>query len=66
MRKEAGFEVVDHIIVGYKADGSAKEIFKSKSFLSDVLADDIVNTLDGYTKECNINGENVTISVKKV
>ena len=66
MRKEAGFEVVDHIIVGYKADGSAKEIFKSKSFLNDVLADDIVDTLDGYTKECNINGENVTISVKKV
>ena len=66
MRKEAGFEVVDHIIVGYKAEGTAKEIFESKSFLGDVLADNCVDTLDGFTKECNINGENVTISVKKV
>ena len=32
----------------------------------EVLADDIVlGSVDGYTKEWNINGENVTLGVKK-
>ena len=33
---------------------------------SDVLAEDVVDSLDGFTKEFDINGEKVTLSVKKV
>lgn len=28
MRKEAGFEVTDHILVGYKAEGVALQVFE--------------------------------------
>ena len=66
MRKEAGFEVTDHIVVGYKASGEAKRIFERAEFLKDVLADGICNTIDGFAKDCDINGETVTISVKRV
>ena len=67
MRKEAGFEVVDHIVVGYEADGdSARVLENDKSIVSDVLCDKLVKgTLDGYTKEWDINGEKVTLAVKK-
>ena len=66
MRKEAGFEVTDHIVVGYKATGDAKKIFDRADFLKDVLADSISTTIDGFAKDCDINGETVTISVKRV
>ncbi|MEG2453488.1 MAG: DUF5915 domain-containing protein, partial [Clostridia bacterium] len=67
MRKEADFEVVDHIVVGYKAEGlCAKVIRGNKNILSDVLATDIVEVIDGYTKEWNINGEDLTLSVKRI
>ncbi|MBR4800708.1 MAG: isoleucine--tRNA ligase [Clostridia bacterium] len=66
LRKEAGFEVTDHIIVGYKAEGLAKQVLENANFLGDVLADGITTTLDGYTKELDINGYNTIISVKKV
>ena len=67
MRKEAGFEVVDHIIVGYVGEGKAVEVLKNdKSILSGVLADELVNAIDGYSKEWDINGENITLSVKKI
>ena len=67
MRKEAGFEVVDHIVVGYVGEGKAVEVLKNdKSILSGVLADELVNAIDGYSKEWDINGENITLSVKKI
>ncbi len=66
MRKDAGFEVVDHIVVGYKADGLAKEILDKKDYLSDVLAEDAVTIIDGYEKDWDINGHKVVLSVKKV
>lgn len=66
MRKEAGFEVVDHIVIGYKADGIiAKVLEQDKTVLSDTLADAISVNLDGFIKEWDINGEAVTLSVKK-
>ncbi len=65
MRKEAGFEVTDHIVVGYNAEGVAKKVLDSGSFRSDVLCDAVTESLDGYTKEWDINGDNVTISVSK-
>ena len=68
MRKEAGFEVMDHIMVSYQAEGKAAEVFeKNKPVIqSEVLASGIVTEkLDGYQKEWNINGEHVVIEVKK-
>ena len=65
MRKEAGFEVTDHIVIGYHAEGIAKQVLQNADFLKDVLADGISEHLDGFTKECDINGDTVTISVKK-
>lgn len=65
MRKEAGFEVTDHIVIGYRAEGIAKQVLQNADFLKDILADGISEHLDGFTKECDINGDTVTISVKK-
>lgn len=66
MRKEAGFEVTDHIVMGYQADGDAEKVLKSARFLKDVLCDEIDIILQGYVKDWDINGQKVTISVKKV
>ncbi len=66
MRKEAGFEVVDHISVAYKAEGVAKSVFEKGTYKADVLCDAYGNYFDGYTKEWDINGDKVTISIKKI
>ncbi len=68
MRKEAGFEVMDRIVV-YAKDNEkiAKILSDNKAEIStEVLADDIITgSTDGYVKDWNINGENVTLGVKK-
>lgn len=66
MRKEAGFEVVDHISVAFKAEGVAKSVFEKGTYKADVLCDADGNDFDGYTKEWDINGDKVTISIKKI
>lgn len=66
MRKEAGFEVTDHIEVGYQAEGLALKVFENGSFKKDVLCDSLTDVIDGYVKEWDINGDKVTISVKKL
>ena len=66
MRKEAGFDVTDHIEVGYRAEGVALEVFRKGAFAKDVLCDRVTETIDGYAKEWNINGDKVTVSVRKI
>lgn len=69
MRKDAGFDVVDHIVVFAKDNEKIEGIMASnkETIVEDVLADDMhLGQLDGYTAEWNINGENVTLGVKKV
>ena len=66
LRKEAGFEVTDHIAIGYQAEGLAEQVLNDANFLGDVLCDSISTTLDGYTKELDINGHKAVISVKRV
>lgn len=66
MRKEAGFEVVDHISVCVKASDALLAIVKDGKLASAVLADKIVDSLDGYTKEFDIGEENVVVTVAKV
>ena len=68
MRKEAGFEVMDKIVVYSTGNGKiAKfmEIYREQ-IQSDVMAIDIrFGEVNGYTKEWNINGETVTLGVEK-
>ncbi len=69
MRKEAGFEVMDHIIVYHKDNQKIAEVIEKykASICSDVMADKIVSgECSGYTKEWNINGETVALGVEKV
>ncbi len=69
MRKEAGFEVLDRITVYHKdSEKVAGVIERNKdSIMSDVLAVEMTEGEgEGYTKEWNINGEKVTLTVKKM
>ena len=68
MRKEAGFEVMDHITVALVGnDKLAAVCAKNEEFLCRVvLADELrFEAVEGYTKDWNINGEDVTITVVK-
>ena len=68
MRKEAGFEVTDHIAVYENGNEKLAELTKKfeDQIKKDVLADEIIiGQMDGYTKEWNINGETVTLGVVK-
>ena len=68
MRKEAGFEVMDHIAVSYIADEKVTGIFAKygEEIKSEVLADAISSgDLKGYEKEWSINGESVQLAVEK-
>ncbi len=68
MRKEAGFEVVDRINVYYSnANGNAAKVLENGGFKGDVLAENVVcGEAEGYTKELNINGDTVTLTVEKL
>lgn len=66
MRKEAGFDVTDHILLGYAADGMAKHVLDDAKFFADVLCDGIVESGEGFSKELDINGHKVTITIKRI
>lgn len=66
MRKEAGFEVVDHIHVGLVADEALFAIAKRGKLAAVVLADVVDDHLDGYEKQFDVAGYYVTVSVAKV
>lgn len=69
MRKEADFEVMDKINVYVSGNSKIADIFKKNedSIKRDVLADSLVyDSVDGYTKEWDINKEVVTLAVKKI
>lgn len=68
MRKEAGFEVMDKITVYSDGNDKIAELISKNedTVKNDVLAMEIVTgKIEGYSKEWNINGENVTFGVKK-
>ena len=68
MRKEAGFEVMDKITVYSDGNDKIAELISKNedTVKNDVLATEIVTgKIEGYSKEWNINGENVTFCVKK-
>ena len=68
MRKDAGFEVMDHIQLYVKDNDKVKDIVQKneESLCSDVLADGVTyDEVSGFTKEWSINGEKVTLGVEK-
>lgn len=68
MRKEAGFEVMDHIRVTYEAEAKTAALLAKHAgqIGREVLAVSVTNGApEGYTKEWKINGEPVALGVKK-
>ena len=68
MRKEAGFEVMNHINVFQDGNDKLAEILKkhTEEIKKEVLADNIlIGTMSGYTKEWDINGEKGMFGVEK-
>ena len=69
MRKDAGFEVMDHIRVSSAGNDKIAELLSDNAdtIKNDVLCDEIIDgKIDGFEKEWNINGENVTLYVAKI
>ena len=69
MRKDAGFEVMDHIRLSVKDNDKIIEIIKNNEDIvkSEVLANEAVYGIaEGFTKEWNINGEKVVLGVEKL
>ena len=67
MRKENGFQVVDHITVYAAGNDKLVDIMsRNEDFMKKVvLADKVVyGSTEGFVKEWNINGEDITLAVK--
>lgn len=68
MRKEADFNVEDHITVFAQGNDKVATLMQKnlEGIQTDVLADKAVfGSVDGYVKEWDINGETVTLGVKR-
>ena len=68
MRKEAGFEVMNHIRLTAEGNARIEGILAAKGaeIGGEVLADEVVTgKASGYVKEWDINGEKVTLGVEK-
>jgi len=72
MRKEAGFEVTDHILLYVDKAATDSELAaliekNADSIFATVLCDGSLDSADDtcYTKEWDINGKNATFGVKK-
>ncbi len=69
MRKEAGFEVMNHIKISCVGSERLYKVIEKygKDICKDCMADDIaIAEPEGYTKEWDINGEQLNIGVKRV
>ncbi len=69
MRKDSGYEVMDHIILYQSGNDKIKEIIANNKdgIMEDVLADDVMfDTECDNQKQWDLNGEKVTIGLKKV
>ena len=66
-RKSSGFEVTDRIEVLYSCDEKMKAIFTkyASSIAEDVLATSISEGSSESSKEWDINGEKVSLDLKK-
>ena len=66
MRKEAEFEVTDHISIAYRASGEVEEVIKKNNFMKDVLCDRVESDMKGFNKTFDINGVETEVSIKKI
>jgi len=69
MRKDAGFEVMDRIIVTVSGNDKLAQLMEQNAALIKqvVLAEKILTAKQqGFTKEWDINGEKVTLGVEKI
>ncbi len=69
MRKEAGFEVMDHIRVSVNGNGKVAEIVNAnqEAISVKVLADELGTDRElAVMKEWNVNGEKVTLGIEKI
>ena len=69
MRKDAGFEVMDHIRVSLNGNVKLSALAEKnkEAICSKVLADELTEGLDfSCEKEWNVNGEKVVIAVERV
>ncbi len=66
MRKEADFNITDRIAVYYQATGKAAATLAKGAFATDVLAVSVTEgEANGYSKEVDINGEKVLLTLVK-
>ena len=72
MRKDAGFEVTDHIVLNIRGNEKIaalaekyEELLKN-TVLSDEIHSESNENREDFTKEWNLNGELVTLSVRRV
>ena len=68
MRKDSGFEVMDRIRVAFSGNSAILDIANrnASEICDETLADEISEGTLEFSKEWNINGEKVTLSVEKV
>jgi len=68
MRKDSGFEVMDHIAIAFSGNDKISDIVNRNkdAIAGKVLADTVESAVYEISKEWNVNGEKVTISVKKL
>ena len=69
MRKDSGFEVMDHIKVSLLGNDKIGQVtLKNKDAIASKVLADVLDTEGNYTvsKDWNINGEDVTITIEKV
>ncbi|MEN6418928.1 MAG: isoleucine--tRNA ligase [Clostridiaceae bacterium] len=68
MRKEAGFEVSDHISLSYDGSPKIEEIFSrfGSEILAETLGDRLEKGAKGYTKDWDVNKEPVTLGVERI
>jgi isoleucyl-tRNA synthetase len=69
MRKEADFEVMDHIRVSQSGNEKIKAIMirNIEEIKSEVLAEELIfDNTQGYSKDWNLNGEDVTLGVERL
>lgn len=68
MRKEADFEVVDHIVFGYANNAQLHEVIeKNKEVIAEeTLIDEVISGMfEGYQKNWDINGKNIDLVIRK-
>ena len=68
MRKDSGFDVTDHIAIGIRGSEKVQEILRRNeaSVCRDTLSEAVFYGEDlTFAKEWNLNGETVTLSVRK-